>query len=609
MPPRLIRRVATTTRKVVGRTFALIGVGTVATGILVRRARQRQLEEEELDRDDVSRTYSYSTGVQFRRRKAVPKACVIRVDLPKAPLPELSSGAGSGFPDLSFKDLLDSNKRSKKRKGTSAHSDEWDPARGHVDTLLALRRARQDPRVAGAVFVAPREFAAGGHARMSELAEEVRKWSVATPDGSSSKKGIWFWSPYYSRDGIVLATSNRHGGAQDASGVRVHLSKGGGVWLFSPTATKFFFKDLLESLKVDVTLLRSHVRKSAGNALTETQFTQEDREDTLRLLLSADALARERSLAGSLAASVGPALPSQAVKAGLVDDLSSLDAVFDEATRNGEIAVISLSQYAHAIAAEDRKGSASEGESALAQAWSQLQHEVSGGKDDAPSKSDAPEAPKRVALVSCEGAMMGDEIVSSVRKGLLEAARDDSVAAIVLRINSPGGDVVVIEQLAAAVQRARESKKPIIASVSDVCASGGYFVAAACDQIVAAPGSVVGSIGAFTVIPQVARGLQDHLGVSSDSIDIGAVPMPDGLRPLAPAVRKRMTEMMDSVVEDFVDHVYGTRVENKRDDARVKGVTKEDVLAQLATGQVWVAHSKWQEVRNRCFFLNSVPLT
>jgi|JI10StandDraft_1071094.scaffolds.fasta_scaffold27458_3 protease-4 len=109
----------------------------------------------------------------------------------------------------------------------------------------------------------------------------------------------------------------------------------------------------------------------------------------------------------------------------------------------------------------------------------------------------------------------------SVSRAILEAAEDPDIAAIVLRIDSPGGSALASELIWRALERAKAKGKPVIASFSDVAASGGYYVAAAADAIVSDPGTLTGSIGVFALRPAV-KGLLDKLEIGVDSLTRGA---------------------------------------------------------------------------------------
>ena len=108
----------------------------------------------------------------------------------------------------------------------------------------------------------------------------------------------------------------------------------------------------------------------------------------------------------------------------------------------------------------------------------------------------------------------------NVSRAILEAADDPDIAAIVLRIDSPGGSALASELIWRAIERAKEKGKPVVASFSDVAASGGYYVAAAADAIVSDPGTLTGSIGVFALRPAV-KGLLDKLEIGVDSLTRG----------------------------------------------------------------------------------------
>jgi protease-4 len=111
----------------------------------------------------------------------------------------------------------------------------------------------------------------------------------------------------------------------------------------------------------------------------------------------------------------------------------------------------------------------------------------------------------------------GDTIAAALR----EAAADDSVSAIVLRVDSPGGSVTGSETIWREVNRVRDAGKPVVASMGAVAASGGYYVSMSADAIVANAGTITGSIGVVTG-KLVARELKDRLGVGSDSVRTNA---------------------------------------------------------------------------------------
>jgi protease-4 len=130
--------------------------------------------------------------------------------------------------------------------------------------------------------------------------------------------------------------------------------------------------------------------------------------------------------------------------------------------------------------------------------------------------------------------------------------KQDSTVAVVLRIDSPGGAVAPSQELYDAVWRLREAKKPVFASLGNVAASGGYYVASAADKIYADPGTITGSIGAIMSVRQISE-LAQKVGVSEQVVKSG--PFKDAgnpLRPLSPEERALFQEMVDDVLSQFV---------------------------------------------------------
>ncbi len=163
----------------------------------------------------------------------------------------------------------------------------------------------------------------------------------------------------------------------------------------------------------------------------------------------------------------------------------------------------------------------------------------------------------------------------TVGDALTDAAADDRFSAIILRIDSPGGSALASEMIWDALNRARESGKPVIASFSDVAASGGYYVAAGADAIVAPPLSITGSIGVFALRP-VVGGLLDDLGIN-------VFPMTRGTHadfylsaePLSPGASARLQSLVEETYDLFLERVSAGR-----------GMSV-DAVNTVAQGRVW----------------------
>jgi protease-4 len=158
---------------------------------------------------------------------------------------------------------------------------------------------------------------------------------------------------------------------------------------------------------------------------------------------------------------------------------------------------------------------------------------------------------------------------------LLRAQEDPSVVAIVLRVDSGGGDVLASDLMYRAVLEAKKHK-PVIASMGDVAASGGYYVAMGADEIFAHPTTITGSIGVFALKPALQGLLGDKLGVNQESLPRS--PTADMLklwRPWTPAEQATMQAWVDSTYDDFITYVAQAR---KMEKAKVDSI---------ARGRVW----------------------
>ena len=163
---------------------------------------------------------------------------------------------------------------------------------------------------------------------------------------------------------------------------------------------------------------------------------------------------------------------------------------------------------------------------------------------------------------------------SAVR--LLRQARyDDSVKAVVLRIDSPGGSMLASEVIRREIDAVREAGKPVIASMSSTAASGGYYIAMDADEIWASPATLTGSIGVFAVFPTFERTLE-KFGVSTDGI--GTTPLSGALD-----LTRTLKDEPKQILQLSVDHAYSTFVGHVA-AAREKSFEDIDAIAQ---GRVW----------------------
>jgi len=164
----------------------------------------------------------------------------------------------------------------------------------------------------------------------------------------------------------------------------------------------------------------------------------------------------------------------------------------------------------------------------------------------------------------------------STARLIREARRDDDVKAIVLRVDSPGGSVLASEEIYREVRAAQKNGKPIVVSMGDLAASGGYYIAASADEIWAHPATITGSIGIFGAIPTFQNTLA-KIGVNVDGV--GTTSLSGQLR-----VDRALGEDAKKILQATIDHGYEeflARVASGRKKTR-------DEVDAVAQGRVWI---------------------
>ncbi|HEY8549543.1 MAG TPA: signal peptide peptidase SppA [Vicinamibacterales bacterium] len=314
-----------------------------------------------------------------------------------------------------------------------------------------------------------------------------------------------------------------------------------------------FLRGTLDKVGVYPDLLHIGDYKTAINTFTEKGFTPAHREMTESLnrdafdqLVDTIAEARKKS-AEELRALIdqGPFLPEEALRTGLVDELAYRDEVEEQAGIE-DLEPTDIVDYARAIERgfRLRRGT----RMALIYAVGTI----------APGESPA-------------GDFAGSE---SLVKYIEEARDDESIKAIVLRVDSPGGSSIASDVIWRALMLARE-QKPLIVSMGDLAASGGYYIAMAGDVIVAQPGTLTGSIGIFSG-KMVTEGTLQKIGANVEGVSAGRfADMNSPTRRYSPEERSKIEEQMQAFYDQFVEKVA---------EARKSTPEKIDAIAQ---GRVW----------------------
>jgi len=330
-----------------------------------------------------------------------------------------------------------------------------------------------------------------------------------------------------------------------------------------------YFKGAMDKLGVKMESEHAGKYKDALDTYTRTNMTPESRE-ALDLLL--DGLyghltetigSARKKPAGDVKKILdeGPFLADQAMAAGLVDALSYEDQFFDEvkAKTGTEVKRVGLSEYGRASV-------------------------------------DGFEGSSKIAMIVGEGAIVrgatasnpfedsSQMTVSQMTKLFREVGEDKSVKGVILRVDSPGGDAIASDEI---LREAKllSKKKPMVISMSDVAASGGYYIAMTGDPVVAYSNTITGSIGVIYGKVNL-KGLYDKLGLTKDVVQRGRNATIDSeYYPLDERGQKKLREGVDSVYKTFVGLVAESRKK------------KYEEIQELAQGRVWLGeHAKQREL-------------
>jgi protease-4 len=424
------------------------------------------------------------------------------------------------------------------------------------DLLDGLRRARDDDRVA--VLVARLGGKGIGLAAVQELRHAITEFAAAGKSTVAWAESFGEFSA--SNVQYYLATAFE----------KIWLQPSGDLGLTGVAIERVFLRGLLDKLGADFEVAKRHEYKSAAEQFTESSFSAPAREETERLTASiteqlVTAIAERRGLSQAKVSELidaGPFLAARAQAENLVDQLGYRDEVYAEAHKlaGPEAVVLYLGRYQRGkvLAEHVRKavttppGPAQPGV-ALIYATGPIRRGRSGR-----------------GLRS--GGWMGSDTIAAA---LRAAARDEQTRSIVLRVNSPGGSYVASDTIWREVVRARAGGMPVVVSMGDVAASGGYYISMAADEIVAQPGTITGSIGVLTGKP-VLGGALGRAGVTSDLISQGThAAMFSQLRPFSPDEWALVNDWLDHIYADFTGKV-----------ATGRGMTAEQV-DQVARGRVW----------------------
>jgi protease-4 len=394
---------------------------------------------------------------------------------------------------------------------------------GLNDILNNIKKAKTDDNVAG-ILIEPYAITAG-----IGTVEEIRD---ALIDFKESGKFIISYSEISTQKAYYLASVSD----------KIYLNPAGEVPLYGLGARVVFLKEAMDRLGIEAQILRHGKYKSAVEPFMYNKMSEENREQTLTWVSSIwnnilEGISKERDIPvkklNELADNMVIKSAEDALKNNLVDSLIYKDQLINKlkdltgTAEKNDLNSISLRKYTKVPKVKDYKGLTRD-KIAVIYAYGDV---VMGSRG--------------------EGSISSERISKAIRK----ARRDSTIKAIVFRVNSGGGSALASEVIWREVDLAAKVK-PVVASMGDVAASGGYYILTPADTIIANPNTITGSIGVFSVLPNAQKFFNSKLGVNMDvaktnpHADIG-----NPFRPLSDKEKEVISFSVEKIYDTFVSHV------------------------------------------------------
>ena len=421
------------------------------------------------------------------------------------------------------------------------------------DLLEAIRAARDDARIKLLVLETD-NIDGGGLAKFGEL-------RAAIADFKTSGKPVLARGERFSQNQYYLASIADE----------VHLASDGHVFLQGLARFPTYFRGALDKLGVKVHLFRAGEYKSFGEPFTRSDMSEEDREANRTLLNGLwDRIRDEISTARKL--------PPKEFDHYVLDYLDTLKAAKGDhaaaAQSAGLIDHFSTRDQWRARIKERLGGADSEN------AGKDFRHINASAYLTAVRRAQF-DKPNQIAVLVAQGAIIdGEQAPGSVggdsfARLIREARENKQVKALVIRIDSPGGSAWASEVIRHELELTRQAGKPVVASMSSMAASGGYWIAAGTDEIFADPATLTGSIGVFGMLPDFSEPL-GTLGLSVDGVATAPLAAAfDPRRPLDPAVGEALQLSIEHTYRRFLKIV-----------AEARKMEPDDV-DKIARGRVW----------------------
>ena len=409
---------------------------------------------------------------------------------------------------------------------------------GLIQVLSALERAKVDPKIKGIYLDA--SFPIAGYAQLSEIREAIQKFQ-------KSGKFVYAYANSYTEKGYYVSsvadkTYLNPNGLLDFNGISVQYT---------------FYKKALDKLEIEPLVFRVGTYKSAVEPFIREDMSEENKAQTSSFLQSIntyifDKIARSKNIPvrklDQIADSLQAFEPSNAEKLGMVKQgyWDEFEALLKKASGEKEkVIYVSVNNYLKAKNPIDEV----EGKDRIAVLVAE--GEISGTR-------------------ASEGNIGSDDFVKELKR----LRESKSVKAIVLRIDSPGGSSLASDIMWREIELTKKVK-PIISSMSNYAASGGYYIATPASYIFAEPSTITGSIGVFGMIPYTGKMLENKLGLTFDRVATNKFSVM--------SMNRKMTKDEFAIVQEEVDTIYGTFLNRVAAGRKMK----LEKVNQIARGRVW----------------------
>lgn len=407
--------------------------------------------------------------------------------------------------------------------------------------LTSIKKAKKDDRIRGIYMESGLVMA--GFASIEEIRNELINFK-------ESGKFIYSFAPIYTQKAYYLAS------VAD----KVYLTPTGMLDFQGLSSSHTFYKGTLDKLGIEMQVFKHGEFKSAVEPFILEKMSAPARLQTETYLGSIWNntllnISKSRDLTMEQLNVVAEKLPAfmsdqDLLSSGLIDGLKYKDEVIDElklltgTKQKDDVNAVTANKYHKVYIPGDKKG-LEKNKIAIIYAEGEIDGSASGG-------------------------IQSKDLSRTIR----EARRDSSIKAVVLRINSPGGSGLGSEIIWREVQLTQKVK-PVVVSMGDLAASGGYYIACAADSIVAQPNTLTGSIGVFGLVPNV-KGAMAKIGVTTDVVKTNTFAD-------MPALDRPFTQDEKVIMQNYVERFYGVFLQRCADGRK----TSTEAIDKVGEGRVW----------------------